>query len=164
MEKKDLLATISSDLEPKKAKFIEVLMVNVGNVSKACSAFGIERKTFYNWKNNDPIFEKEVENIEESLIDFTESKLFEKISGTVHINETIDTETKFIDGEAVSFEKKRIQTIQTPPDTSAITFFLKTKGKLRGYSEKQEIDLNMNKVFENLTEEQIKAILNDLET
>lgn len=50
------------------------------NVSVTCTALGINRRTFYDWRNGDKELDERLKEVEESLIDFTESKLLEKIS------------------------------------------------------------------------------------
>lgn len=89
------------------------------NVSATCSALGISRQTFYVRKNSDQSLRERLEEAEESIIDFAESKLVEKI------------------GEG---------------DLTATIFFLKTKGKKRGYVEKYENDVSVN-AFEKLMQE-----------
>jgi hypothetical protein len=49
------------------------------NVSATCIALGIDRSTFYDWRNNDPKLNKMLNDESESIIDYTESKLLEKI-------------------------------------------------------------------------------------
>jgi len=88
-----------------KEKFLEVYKVNTKSITDACEAAGISRRTFYHWKEQDEEFASSVKEIEESLIDFAESKLFENINGN---------------------------------KTNEILFYLKTKGKNRGYVERQE--------------------------
>ena len=89
------------------------------NVSATCSALGISRQTFYVRKNSDAELRERLEEADESIIDFAESKLVESI------------------GEG---------------DLTAIIFFLKTKGKKRGYVEKYENDVSVNS-FEKLLQE-----------
>jgi hypothetical protein len=78
----------------------------MGVVTTACKNVGIHRSTFYEYYNNDPEFKKEVNDIGNVALDFTESKMFEQIR----------------DG-----------------NTTLIKFYLATKGKKRGYVERQEI-------------------------
>lgn len=49
------------------------------NVSATCSALNISRQTFYKWKNADPELKEMLEEAEESVIDFAESKLIEAV-------------------------------------------------------------------------------------
>lgn len=85
------------------------------NVSSTCTALGINRTTFYNWRKQNSKIDEQLTSVEESVIDFAESKLVE------HIN----------DG-----------------DTTCLIFFLKTKGKNRGYIERFEQNLTVNPFME----------------
>lgn len=58
-----------------KEKFLELLSKNAGNVSRACLAMKINRRTFYNWLEKEEAFKFVVEEIQESLIDNAESEL-----------------------------------------------------------------------------------------
>jgi hypothetical protein len=78
-----------------------------GNVSHACEQAGISRAGFYLEKQNNPDFAKEVEDIQEGVIDLVETALMKEIQNG---------------------------------NTACIIFFLKTKGKDRGYVERSEID------------------------
>lgn len=93
-------------MEAKKATFIKTLIESFGNISKACAAVGISRRTYYNWVEKDKEFKEEVENISEFVIDEVENHLFDQIK---------------------------------EGSTAATIFYLKTKGKRRGYIESQEI-------------------------
>ena len=97
-----------STTSDKKEKFLKALKLNLGNITEACKATNIGRRTYYNWIDDDVVFEEECNNVEESLLDLAENRLLEKID-------------KY--------------------DTTSIIFFLKTKGRKRGYQEKQEIEL-----------------------
>lgn len=50
------------------------------NVTSTCAALNIDRGTFYNWRKNDPELDAKLKYEEESILDFTESKLIEKIN------------------------------------------------------------------------------------
>ena len=89
------------------------------NITATCTALGISRKTFYEWKEKKKKLAEGLEAAEESIIDFAESKLVE------HINND---------------------------DVQALIFFLRTKGKKRGYVEKTEADVNINQ-FEKLMQD-----------
>ena len=99
-------------------KIAEVYKKKGCNITAACAALNITRQTFYNRKLNSKKLCEMIEDADESLLDFAESKLVE------HIN----------DG-----------------DVTSLIFFLKTKGKKRGYVERSEHDVNSN-AFQELME------------
>lgn len=103
---------------------IEALQSSLGIVTKACESVGIDRKTHYNWYNSDPEYKESVDSISDIALDFVESKLHEKISGI-----QVGKETK--DG---------LEVYTVPPSDTAIIFYLKTKGKKRGYIERVETE------------------------
>ena len=99
---------------------LKALERSLGIVTKACEAVGIARWTHYRWMEEDPEYKQAVSDIADLAIDFAESKLFEKINGvTVQAGENTYTQ---------------------PPSDTAIIFYLKTKGKKRGYIEKTEFE------------------------
>lgn len=123
-----------------KKKMLEELEKACGIVSTAARNAGISRTTHYSWTREnsdvyDPEYAKEVEDINESAIDHVESKLLEKING-------IQME-KEIGEESIVYS--------LPPSDTAIIFFLKTKGRKRGYGDKTEVDVTTKgeKISEN---------------
>ena len=100
-------------------KIIQVYEKKGCNITATCTALGISRKTFYEWKEKKKKLAEGLEAAEEAIIDFAESKLVE------HINND---------------------------DVQALIFFLRTKGKKRGYVEKIESDVNINQ-FEKLMQD-----------
>lgn len=115
--------------EHNKKAVIEALEKSLGIVSTACKAAGVGRTQFYTWVKEDADFKKQVDEIEGVALDYVESKLFEKIDG-VYINQGHDNEN----------EEARVYKV--PPSDTAIIFYLKTKGKKRGYVERQEIAIS----------------------
>jgi len=107
-----------------KKAVIEALQDCHGIVTDACKKTGVARSTFYQWLNEDADFKAAVEEAQEQAIDFVEGKLFQKING-VKIGKMDD------EGELNVYEQ--------PPSDTAIIFYLKTKGKKRGYIERQEL-------------------------
>ena len=99
---------------------IKALTQSLGIVTKACEIVGIDRKTHYNYYNSDPEYKEAVDSIQDVAIDFVESKLYEKIAG-------IEVQ-------------KGDEVYTVPPSDTAIIFYLKTKGKQRGYKEEHTID------------------------
>lgn len=88
---------------------IVALEKSLGIVTTAAKSAGIDRSTHYEWYNQDPDYQKAVNDIADIAIDFAESALHKQIQS----------------GEV-----------------SSTIFFLKTKGKKRGYIEKQELDIS----------------------
>ena len=117
-----------------KKALISALETSLGVVTTACRKVGVSRRTYYDYYNSDEDFKREVDEMKEVALDFVESKLFESIEGVV-IGKDQDGETNVY---------------KTPPNVTAIIFHLKTKGKDRGYTEKQEIEIESteNKVIE----------------
>jgi len=95
----------------KESDVIKVYQKKGCNVSATCTALGISRQTFYCMKRKSQKLAEGLEEIDEGLIDYAESKLMEHIS----------------DG-----------------DLTALIFFLKTKGKKRGYVERMENEVSVN--------------------
>lgn len=100
-------------------KIIQIYEKKGCNITATCTALGIARKTFYEWREKKKKLAEGLEAAEEAIIDFAESKLVE------HINND---------------------------DVQALIFFLRTKGKKRGYVEKTESDVNINQ-FEKLMQD-----------
>ncbi len=95
----------------KKKSVLEALRANMGNVSAACDAVGISRKTFYQWKKEDEEFASLTEDLDDVVLDIVEGSLLEQIKGG---------------------------------NVTATIFYLKTKGKRRGYVEKSENEISNN--------------------
>jgi hypothetical protein len=109
-------------VEQSKKAMLEALRKTLGNVSNACDIVGIGRTSHYNWLKADPEYKAAVDDIGEDAVDFVESKLFELISGVKC--------SKVVGDEVVVYE--------TPPCKTSCIFYLKTKGKKRGYSEHEQ--------------------------
>lgn len=101
---KTLYASVADKREQQKEVFLEELGKRLGIISQACKATGISRKTFYNWRKQDPDFGQAAEDIQEEVLDFVEGKF--------------------------------LQSIQSM-NVAAQIFYLKTKGRKRGYIEVQ---------------------------
>lgn len=109
-------------IDNNKKELIKMLKFFKGIVSSACEAVQISRQTYYNYLKDDPEFASEVDEINEASIDHVEGKLMEKINGV-----TVSVETPA--GQKI---------YEQPPSDTAIIFYLKTKGKKRGYIERSE--------------------------
>lgn len=126
-----------------KEELLVALEKCLGNVSDACKSLGVNRRNHYNYMGSDKAYKETVLSIQDMSKDFVESKLFE-----------------LIDGVHTQYDNKRVY--KTKPDTTAIIFYLKTRAKDRGYSEKQIIETtNRNENIE-LTQDQINKIVDSL--
>tara|TARA_R110000824_G_scaffold246965_2_gene436076 strand:+ start:100 stop:483 length:384 start_codon:yes stop_codon:yes gene_type:complete len=99
-------------LSDKKEKFLKKLSNNLGNVTQTCKDLNVGRRTFYHWKEDDEQFKESCDNVPEELLDMAENALLTEIK---------DSKSK--------------------GHTTAYIFYLKTKGKNRGYDERQQIEL-----------------------
>ncbi len=109
-------------------KILDVYEKKQGNVTETAKALNINRKTFYEWLKEDANLKEEIELIDDSLLDFAESQLRILMRGIPKI----DVEGKLIDWTV-------------KPDNASIIFYLKTKGKKRGYIERTEHELTGDK-------------------
>ena len=91
--------------EDRKEMFINNLKASGGIICVACENTGINRSTYYRWRESDKDFADAVDEVMEAQVDFVESKLIALINAN---------------------------------DTTATIFYLKTKGKKRGWTEKQQ--------------------------
>ena len=114
-------------MNEKQKQFIAVFEKHYGTVRSACASAKIARSTYYEWLKNEE-FKQSIEEITEGLLDEAESKLHELINGVMVEGRS--------NGETRVYSK--------PPDFNSIKFFLSTKGKARGYTEKIETE-NVNK-------------------
>ena len=65
--------------EKVKSDFPAIMAECRGIVTMACSIAGINRDTYYQWRNSDPEFAKACDASHEMAGDFVESKLYELI-------------------------------------------------------------------------------------
>jgi len=66
-------------MDNKKKAMLEVLTKTLGIVTTACEKCGIARQTHYDWMNKDPEYKQAVDDIDNIVIDFAESKLYELV-------------------------------------------------------------------------------------
>lgn len=72
-------ATDAAKVARAKECFLEVLAKKAGYIAQACKAANISRRIYYKWVETDEAFAKAVEDVQEDLKDFAESKLHEAI-------------------------------------------------------------------------------------
>lgn len=124
---------------PKKRKqlmndFLVAFEKTLGVVSPAADMIGVRRSTIYRWREQYPEFDEACREISETAIDFVETKMFKKIDRSDKGSESL------------------------------MIFYLKTKGKHRGYVERQEVDMdaNVQGVTVNVTNPETKQILQEI--
>ena len=61
-------------------KVAEVYEKKAGNISSTCTPLGIDRNTFTSWREKYSKLSQLLDEVDESLIDFSESKLLEQIN------------------------------------------------------------------------------------
>lgn len=113
--------------KPTLEKFAKMCELKAGNITEIAKALNVSsRQTIYTWMETDEAFKEAYDNIEESILDFTESQLYNLIKGIPKIEIDEDGQKKFVGW------------IERPSE-AAIFFKLKTRGKKRGYVEKSEV-------------------------
>lgn len=113
MTKKPQKTTKKRKLKGKKRLMYEQLIAQMGVVTAATKIVGVDRTTHYQWLKKDANYKAWCEEAPEIVLDFVENALLRSIKGD---------------------EEKGVK-----PNVSAQMFYLKTKGKKRGYVERQEI-------------------------
>lgn len=76
-----LVQTASKDIQilhPKKREFLSIYKQIFGHISNTARAIGIHRQTFYDWKNTDPVFAKELAEADAELNDEIQDVLIKK--------------------------------------------------------------------------------------
>ena len=133
----------------KKARFIKLFPKKAENISETCKSLKIDRKTYYKWIAKDKKFAKKIEELKEAGIDYAESQLKKLMTGIVL------PETKVFNhfGKIIECEVER----HFAPCKTSIIFFLKTKGKKRGYIEHVEEEKKAD------TNEKIQDLIDTLE-
>lgn len=72
-------ATPETPSAAKKRRAVEIMRDTLCNITEVCNAVGIDRKTFYTWKEKDPDFAAKIAACYEHRLDVAEAKLQEKI-------------------------------------------------------------------------------------
>ena len=65
--------------KPSNKIIAEVYSKKASNMSATANALGVGRTTLYEWRQKDPKLDKMMHDVEEALVDFSESKLLEQI-------------------------------------------------------------------------------------
>ena len=112
--------------KPKLDTFRKVANACGGILSDIAANLGVERSTIYTWCNDDEQFAQALEDSRERFVDLAESNLRKLVAGVPAIEKDENGEKRFAGW------------IERPSET-AIIFTLKTRGKKRGYVERQEV-------------------------
>lgn len=112
--------------KPNIATFRKIANSCGGILSDIAAHIGVDRVTVYAWCNDDPEFKQAIEDSRERFLDLAESNLRKLVAGVPAIEKDENGEKRFAGW------------IERPSET-AIIFTLKTRGKKRGYVERQEV-------------------------
>jgi predicted DNA-binding protein YlxM (UPF0122 family) len=130
--------------KPKdEEQLIRLIHAKKGNIQEIANAFSprVSRQTVYNWIEKSKKLSAELTQAQESLLDFAESQMALLIQGV----------PKFLrdkKGDFILHNKEKVfDGFIIPPNPNLIQFFLKTKGKSRGYVEKNELEVK-HQVYE----------------
>jgi hypothetical protein len=139
-------SALQERIQQQKKDLIAALWANKGIIQKAVAQVGLNRSTYYEYFNNDPEFKKQAQEAQEVALDHVEGKLHELIDG-------VDVMKMGEDGP---------QVYSQPPNVTATIFYLKTKGKKRGYVEKEHPDININITNVESPEHRCDRWINDM--
>ncbi len=123
----------SEQTEQHKKAMLVALEKSLGIVTTACKNVGIGRTQYYQWLKDDAAFKTAVDEINEVSLDFGESQLHKLMKGYT----LPETKVFIAEGEPVLVDIVK----QFGPSDAAVIFFLKTKGKQRGYIPSKAIDV-----------------------
>ena len=112
--------------QPSIKQFTHVANACGGILSDIAANFGVARQSVYNWCEEDSRFKQALEDSRERFVDLAESNLRKLVAGVPAIEKDENGEKRFAGW------------IERPSET-AIIFTLKTRGKKRGYVERQEV-------------------------
>jgi hypothetical protein len=137
------MAKNAEHTEQQKRKLLDMLRTTLGVVETACQRTGIGRTTHYRWLKADKKYAAEVADIEEVALDFGVTQLHKLMGGYTLPDSKVFLvdHTEFKGGKAVVTKKPLTVPLvkHHGPDASAVIFFLKSKGKKRGYVERNEV-------------------------
>ena len=103
-------------LTERQALVIETLRTKHGNITEACAAAGISRQTFYHWRRSVDVSDDgtPVPSVFAIAADDVAESLIDRAESVLH------------------------ELIADDRNPSAVMFYLRTKGRHRGYVERQE--------------------------
>lgn len=130
----------SKPLTKRQKTFLKALKNSLGVISTVSETTGVGRNTHYTWMKENPVYKQEVEEIQETALDFGESQLYKLMQGIEvrEIRRKYDPDHTPEGDQARRILEETTVSTAVPCKTSVI-FFLKTKGKKRGFIERHEI-------------------------
>jgi hypothetical protein len=156
------MARNTEHTEQQKKALLEELRRTLGVVETACQRTKIGRTTHYRWLKSDKKYAAEVAEIENIGLDFGETQLHKLMQGySVPDSKVFLVEhTEFKAGKAITTKKPLVVPIlkHHGPDPSAVIFFLKSKGKKRGYIEKTQVETENKVQVMNMKVEVVPAV------
>lgn len=121
--------------EQNKKTLLLALEKSLGVITTACKNAGLSRTQCYQWLKEDPQFKAAVDEITEVSLDFGESQLHRLMQGY-----TIPDTKIFLNSDTK--EPIEVPIIKhVGPDATSVIFFLKTKGKARGFVPSRAVDI-----------------------
>ncbi len=132
---------MADNRETKKEMFLNILEKKNYNISKTCKAINIERKTYYNWRKDDAVFDADCEALFQADVDDSEERLKLLRMGVPKTG---------VGGEFIGWKVK--------PHFGALVTHLKAKAKDRGYGDSIEIK-NPHEALKGKTDEEIQALV-----
>jgi len=76
---KEIYIEEETELKPEHFAFLEHLEKNAGLYAITCKQLGVQRTVFFQWKNRLPEFAEKVDEINERMIEYVQSKLLENV-------------------------------------------------------------------------------------
>jgi len=136
----------------QKKRLLAALRASLGVVETACNNAKVARSNHYLWLKKDPKYAAAVAEVDSVAVDFGETMLHKLMRGY-----TMDDTKVFLNSDSkkpiIVPIKKHIGT-----DASAVIFFLKTKGKARGYVEKTQVETESKVEVMNMQVEVVPAV------
>lgn len=123
-------------------------------------------KKKYNPTNSDTLKKSMIEALEKSLGIVTTACKSTGIHRSTHYewiikDEAYKSEVESISEITLDFAESQLHKQINEGNTSATIFYLKTKGKKRGYVERQEFEVIENDIdFSNITDEDLQNFIN----
>ena len=112
-------------------KIVALIEEDSYTISEICEILRISRKSFYEWKNTKPDFEKKVEEAfekrDEALEQLARNSLKRRLNGYTLTEVKITYEPDGFDSSEMKIKKKEVRQKEYAPDIKAIKYILERK-------------------------------------